>query len=237
MSFKIITKADLFKCLDRKRVHDNNSSLKNIQDGYAIDWLLDHLGTDGGKTVLEMGGGHSRVARRVAGWGHQVINADKFEGIGQGPKNLPQDQPYEIVQTFLGDFSSELQEDSFDIIYSISVVEHVPLSQLKNMMADAARLLKPGGKILHLIDTYIFDTLCEGQRYYSERGEAYLQPFPNLSLEDPEHIDRIDSFSAAFATNSDVEMWRWTKKTEGNSKKWKEVAQSLSIAAVWEKFV
>lgn len=48
------------------------------------------------------------------------------------------------------DYPSPLQDESFDAIYSIEVVEHLSDSMLISMINEAHRLLKPGG---HLVIT------------------------------------------------------------------------------------
>ncbi len=235
--FDIITKKDLFQVLDRKRISDANPSLKNIQDGFAVDWLIGEIGTSGGKNLIEMGGGNSRVARRVAAWDNKITNVDKFEGVGAGPIEKPDEVPYEIINSYIGDFSEALLDSSYDIIYSISVVEHVPLNRIGCMMRDCARLLRKGGKLLHLIDTYMFD--CPdfaGADYYSTRIKEYLKPIEGLEFIVPPALNPCSKFSCEYATNSPFEMWRWKIKTKGERiNHWREIGQGCSIKAVWAK--
>lgn len=47
--------------------------------------------------------------------------------------------------------------DSFDVVFSISVVEHVPTEDLAAFHADQLRILKPGGMFVHAIDVLLLD--------------------------------------------------------------------------------
>lgn len=51
------------------------------------------------------------------------------------------------------DFSqSNLSPESIDIVYSNTVLEHIPEQELHRVFAEAFRLLRPGGCMLHIID-------------------------------------------------------------------------------------
>ncbi|CAH2029931.1 class I SAM-dependent methyltransferase [Trichlorobacter ammonificans] len=56
------------------------------------------------------------------------------------------------VDGLLGDFSSELPENYFDLVFSISVLEHTPFNKLSSVFKDIHRVLRPGGKSVHTID-------------------------------------------------------------------------------------
>ena len=55
--------------------------------------------------------------------------------------------------------STSLEPDSVDLVYSNSVLEHVPVDVILGLMKEAYRVLKPGGLTLHNIgcnDHYAF---------------------------------------------------------------------------------
>ena len=57
-----------------------------------------------------------------------------------------------FIRALFGSFSPELPDNSFDLVFSISVIEHVPAKQKSNFYKDMFRVLKPGGIIAHSID-------------------------------------------------------------------------------------
>jgi SAM-dependent methyltransferase len=103
--------------------------------------------------MLEIGGGYSRILPffkdEIEGW-----NLDKFEGVGNGPKQIPKDHEYILVTENLGVFDDRLPDEYFDLVFSISVLEHInePDDILQNIMRDIDRILKPGGYSVHCID-------------------------------------------------------------------------------------
>jgi SAM-dependent methyltransferase len=46
----------------------------------------------------------------------------------------------------------ELQSNSVDLVYSRTVLEHIPKSVLKKLLVEWSRLLNPGGFCIHFID-------------------------------------------------------------------------------------
>ncbi len=77
-----------------------------------------------GAKVLEIGGAYSRILTffqdKIEGW-----NLDKCEGIGDGPTQIPKDQGYTIIPAYIGSFDRRLPDNYFDLVFSISVLEHI----------------------------------------------------------------------------------------------------------------
>lgn len=63
-----------------------------------------------------------------------------------------------IIPTYLGYYDNSIPEEYFDVVFSISVVEHVEVDSLQDFFNDCTRILKLEGLMLHAIDTYVFDT-------------------------------------------------------------------------------
>ncbi|QJT09810.1 class I SAM-dependent methyltransferase [Oceanidesulfovibrio marinus] len=125
--------------------------LKLAQDLCICDFFHYHV-TKGAK-VLEIGGGFSRLLEYlqddVEGW-----NLDKFEGWGNGPTDIPKDTGFKIVPNYIGAYDKNIPDNYFDIVYSISVLEHINLEDeaLDDVIQDMERVLKPGGFSVHCID-------------------------------------------------------------------------------------
>ncbi len=88
-----------------------------------------------------------------------LFKVDPYDGTGNGPteykifvKNFPE---VRLIRQFLRPDMEELskEKESFDAIYSISVLEHVPLSALEEDVFPAIKMyLRPQGLSIHAID-------------------------------------------------------------------------------------
>ena len=128
-----------------------NANLKLIQDLCMCNFIRKNI--QKGAKVLEIGGGYSRILSffkdEIEGW-----NLDKCEGIGNGPTEIPKDQGYAFLPAYIGSFDKRLSDAYFDLVFSISVVEHINEGDdvLQNILNDIDRVLKPGGYSVHCID-------------------------------------------------------------------------------------
>ena len=202
--YDFIRKAEYFDWWDRGLAEKTNRSLKNIQDAWVLSELVDGRGL----RLCEVGGGQSRVLRELAK-ANACVNADKLEGAGNGPKAIPEIPGVEVIPVYLGDFDPRLVGASFDAVFSISVVEHIPDEALAPSFADMARILKPGGRLLHAIDIFLFDDPVELSRlrlYF----EACTQPGLGLRWEREPAITAERGWAAPFrcdyASQSDQQL-------------------------------
>lgn len=125
--------------------------LKPYQDLLTLAFIRDCVPP--GARLLEIGGGNSRVLAHLAR-DYECWNVDKFEGVGNGPLEA-REAGYRIVRDYMGSYSPELPEDYFDLVFSISTLEHVPdadTARLDAVLDDMDRVLKPGGLSLHSLD-------------------------------------------------------------------------------------
>ncbi|RUL86226.1 class I SAM-dependent methyltransferase [Tautonia sociabilis] len=103
---------------------------------------LRHLGPVAGRRVLDLGCGKGRFAARLAERGASVIGVDASAamlGVARGrgvavakgsARRLP-----------IGD-------DCVDLILSIEVIEHIAPPELPDALAEAFRVLRPGGRLV-----------------------------------------------------------------------------------------
>lgn len=239
---RYITKDQYFDWIERfasMRSESRSASinnLKDIQDHYAISRLSEGAGL----RVLEVGGGDCRVLRGFANR-HECWNAEKFEGVAIGPKKEVRIPGVKNVLTYLGDYSPEIPAGYFDVVFSISVVEHVENDRLPDFFKDIARVLKPGGITFHAIDLYVFDQQQMEEsfaKYARKRLELYLN-IPQLTggelrfAQEPS-ASGLPLFSCAYATNADREMLAWNRVVP-QLKHIRAVSQSVSLAGEWIK--
>lgn len=209
-------------------------TLKTAQDMY----VLSRLGDLKGARVLEAGGGNSRVLRVLAE-NNECWLVDKFEGKGSGPKDMPRIPGVKFTLDYMGTFNPDIPDNYFDTVISISVMEHIPLEKLEDFFIDCARVLKPGGTMIHAIDTYVFDELDQGSAdsgFWADRLEAYLELAARTRsgmrfLEEPQ-MGRSPLFSCRYASLSDNVMYGWQKNSPSRKR---EIGQLVTILAEWVK--
>ena len=200
--------------------------LKSIQDAVALSWLKEYKGKD----VAEIGGGDSRVLQVLAA-NNRATNIDSFEGLGNGPTTKPGAAAYAIAPCLVGVFDPRLAGNSFDIVFSISVVEHVPTENLASFHEDCLRILRPGGLLLHLIDVYLRDTSSQNMNA-ADRISHYARWFEHnqCAALHTEHILLPDDirFLCSYASNPDNVLNRWNK-TAPSLAALRAEAQSVSL--------
>ncbi|WP_428407557.1 SAM-dependent methyltransferase [Hyphococcus sp.] len=235
--YDIITKAEYWRWLENginTPAPGKEGGLKHIQDTF----ILAALENVEGCKILEFGGGHSRLLRSL-GKKNECWNADKFEGVGAGPTRLLQQRGVKTVKTFIGDFDERLPDGYFDYVFSISVMEHVPLNGLAATFADCARILKPGGALIQAIDLYLPDAIdrndpdCQfGRRRISLYLDAAAQA--GLTLKEPAALDGDACFRGSHASNSDTTMYFWNSVAP-SLRAVRERAQSVALKGWWIK--
>ncbi len=196
----VISKREFFEWWDAGLISSERGDLKGTQDA----WILSMLEGSSGKNLCEVGGGNSRVLKKLAGT-NTCTNADKLEGHGAGPKADPMTEHVRLVRAYLGEFDPGLDDGSFDAVFSISVMEHVEHAGIRDCFADCARILKPGGLMLHAIDTYVGDAV------YADLGlAAYrvaVESIPEFEwMHPPALVSDEIGFKCSYASNPDWEM-------------------------------
>jgi ubiquinone/menaquinone biosynthesis C-methylase UbiE len=112
-----------------------------------------------GDTVLDNGCGTAK---------HAVWNADRVGlMVGSDPATLFADQAVEQVALAKADSRSlPFVDGSFDKAFAIDILEHFPLDVIDAYLAETARVLRPGGRMLAFSNT---------------REMSPIQPLINLS--------------------------------------------------------
>ena len=223
---KFLKKHEIWSFLDK----DRHAALGwKTTDVHLKTWqdvaVHEHIRDASGKKIAEIGGGNSRILRRLSDQ-NRCVNVDKLEGQHGGPKGEQALPNVETVRVFLGEFSDQLEESSFDLVISVSVVEHVPDAMLGPFLDDALRIMKPGAVSLHAIDMYLADAEIPASKRRLDRYRAWLED-PRLRPLGEMEADRA-VFSTDMATNPDMTMWYWNR-TAPALKELRETAQSVSL--------
>ena len=206
--------------------------LKDVQDGFIMSRLHDAQG----KRILEVGGGKPRLLGQLSKH-NECWSIDKFKGKGRGPQKAPRTPDIRIVQGYMGEFLEQIPTGYFDWVFSVSVVEHVALANIENFFADCARVLKPHGRMLHAIDTYIFDPTREDLiAPFRQRIQTYLEyadrPDLGIRLAETPQVNGNLSFSCSYASLPDNVIYEWYLNRKDDKRVFGQV---VSIKSEWEK--
>jgi len=126
--------------------------LKDVQRPWALKAILGSIPP--GSRLLEIGAGEPLVAELLAALGYDVTVVDPYDGRDGGPADLEAIRaasPH--VRIVPGLFPRDIGDgERFDGIYSISVLEHLPLEELDDLGEEIARFGGNGGYTIHAID-------------------------------------------------------------------------------------
>ncbi len=206
--FDIVRKNEYFQLLTDGYADRDDHTLKGIQDG----WVMAQLDGVTGKRILEVGGGNSRVLPMLDG--NRLWNAEKFEGVGNGPVIADEVGGVTVIPTFMGEFSPDVPE--VDIVFSISVIEHIPFEKYEDAFADMARVLAPKGIMYHAVDLPLGD---EPIGVAEKRISLLASAVENAGLKwkEPPAIKTDCVFTSDMASNSDLTQWIWSRISEASS--------------------
>lgn len=129
-----------------------NFDMKDMQRCWAIKAILGNVAR--GSQILEIGAGEPLVAGILARLGYSVTIFDPYDGSGNGPRE------YELFRRAYPDVTIVRDEfppaasvgGEFAAVYSISVLEHVPLDRIESVLEGARAALSAGGLSIHAVD-------------------------------------------------------------------------------------
>ena len=208
--WEICHKEDFFQYLKKKHVPKKpvKFHLKYIQDVFAIGELSNYLNNqkDTRKIKIgEIGANHSRVLPALRKYTKKLFAIDVYDKeIGGGYAYRPRTIKYKIIETLVGDSKETIEDEYFDVLFSISVVENVERDMLKKFLLDSLRILKKDGVIIHLIDFY-----CNNDEdLQSGIVGDLIKTFEEIDISFKCPIDDW-SFKTSYCSNDDYTMWEW----------------------------
>lgn len=135
--------AEYFREIERRRYRYH----------YHLPELFEHIGQHGvkGKSLLEIGCGIGIDTRQLARLGlDRVVAVDLTEAAVEIARKRFAEEGVENTRFMVGNAENlELEEDSFDYVYSFGVIHHTP--RIASAIAEIRRVLKPGGKAFIMI--------------------------------------------------------------------------------------
>jgi hypothetical protein len=146
-----------------------DGDLKNVQRPWALKTIVASVPPPA--RLLEIGGGEPIVSGLLAELGYDVTLVDPYDGFGNGPTDyqrylelFPQ---VKIVREYFRPGMKAIPEKSFDAIFSISVLEHLPLESVPPCFHAMEAFLRAGGASLHC-----FDFILQGRGELDDRPMA-----------------------------------------------------------------
>ena len=130
-----------------------NGDLKDVQRPWTLKAILGRVPRGG--RLLEIGAGDPHVADILARIGYDVTLIDPYDGRDRGPSAYEAIvAAYPHLTVVRGLFPDALDDDagSFDCIYSISVLEHLPKEAIPALWEGIRMRTSPGGVTIHAID-------------------------------------------------------------------------------------
>ncbi|QYZ67190.1 MAG: methyltransferase domain-containing protein [Gammaproteobacteria bacterium (ex Lamellibrachia satsuma)] len=220
---------DLFVKIDESlfgaRMDKDVEQLKVYQDLFVLKFIKDNIPP--GSRILDVGGGKSRILSYLANT-YECWNIDKLEGVGNGPKELGK-QSYHLVQDYMGNFNPELPNEYFDLVFSISALEHVPQHDpalFDNIIKDIQRVLKVGGYSLHL-----FDIVLKEGSFWSNKFTDHIFRSVNTSNKNVGYRTmKADSDLYVMTEAAYDKTWR-----HSTNKSYKEHGYPSSLNILWVK--
>jgi hypothetical protein len=130
-----------------------SADMKNLQRCWAVKAVLGNV--ERGGRLVEIGAGEPLVAGLLTRLGYRVTIVDPYDGSGNGPREYAEfTKAYPDVEIIRDQFppATALRGD-VDCVYSISVLEHVPLDAIDAVVAGAEGLVRrTGGCSIHAVD-------------------------------------------------------------------------------------
>ncbi|MEL6725959.1 MAG: class I SAM-dependent methyltransferase [Pseudomonadota bacterium] len=224
--FDFVRKPEIWRGMDagwdKQLAGKLSFQLKTMQDIAIYAYLREMSG----KRIAEIGGGESRILPLLKD-ANECFNIEPFEGADNGPESEIFIDNVQNIRTTVGAFDPVLEDSTFDTLFSISVVEHVPDEDFQSFFNDCVRILKPGGVMYHAIDLYVAD---EPSVFWENRYKMYRNAVNNHP--DVEPISDIFEGPLAFtpdmASNPDQIMHGW-KTISPALNDLRQIAQSVSL--------
>ncbi|WP_133065062.1 methyltransferase domain-containing protein, partial [Flavimaricola marinus] len=130
------------------------------------------------------------------------------------------------VPAYLGEYHSDLADNSFDVVFSVSVVEHVPHTATVAFIDDLLRILKPGGVCYHAMSMYVGDSVDPANQRKLDTYAGWLSR-PDVSpMEETTATQPL--FQSNMGTNPDLTMWKWGQ-TNATLTEMRCASQSVSL--------
>lgn len=123
-----------------------NAAAGKIQ-GHYLNRLIRATGLESGR-ALEFGCGVGRWVHLLIENGLHFVGVDISEKMLASAREAHPESEYQLIDGF----SLPFPDESFDLVYSVTVVHHNPFDRQDKILAEMKRVLRPGGYLIMLED-------------------------------------------------------------------------------------
>jgi 2-polyprenyl-3-methyl-5-hydroxy-6-metoxy-1,4-benzoquinol methylase len=148
--------------LHKLSIHYFNGTDPNVMRTFEYPWIVEKSHPFKGGVFLDIGAGITPLPLYLAEQGGKVITVDYHPKIRTAEKALEDGNPwgfldYSEVHSNISSFNqdilhTEFENGSFDCIYSVSVIEHMPRHIRREVWNKVSHWLRPGGALLLTVD-------------------------------------------------------------------------------------
>jgi ubiquinone/menaquinone biosynthesis C-methylase UbiE len=118
-----------------------------------------------GRRVLDMGCGTGRFTVPMAEAGAVVTGLDLSRAMLDVTQGKLAEQGL-VADLYEGDMAAlPFEDDSFDVVTSMLALMHIPLADRGRVFAEAARVLRPGGRLVICVKNSLFEQFFKGDRF------------------------------------------------------------------------
>jgi len=137
---------------------------KHTPRAFEYVWMLENLDNKQNMTTLDVGAGLNPIPFYLAALNCDVytidystfirdVTGDKEDWNEWGFYNYNEVNP--SIHSFNVDINQhDFDREQFDVIYSISVIEHMPAEERRQLIERLSKWLKPKGQLLLTVDLY-----------------------------------------------------------------------------------
>jgi Methyltransferase domain len=183
-----------------------NADMKDVQRCWALKAVVGSV--EPGARVVEIGAGEPLVAGVLARLGYEVVVVDPYDGSGNGPLEYRAFRRAYPELSFIRDRFPP--HDGLGgrcaAVYSISVLEHVPLDSIEAVASAARGLVAPDGLCIHAVDHVV-------RGWGADEHRERLERIVRASAIEPGLLDRTlaaldDDPDAYFVSAEAHDRWR-----------------------------
>jgi hypothetical protein len=146
--------------------------LKDLQRCWMLKAIFGRVPV--GSRILEIGAGEPIVADILSRAGYDVTVVDPYDGSGNGPMQAAQfTLQYPNIRFHVGTFNNETPLiGHWDCFYSISVLEHIAIDELKRVFAGMKKFGSDHYTSIHAVDHVL---LGAGSDYHRQMLSAVAE--------------------------------------------------------------